>query len=70
MAKNALDKYGLGLASVRFICGTQDVHKQLEEKITHFHRTEDTIIYTSCWDANGGLFEVYDRCFTWFLKIG
>ena len=45
------------MASVRFICGTQDIHKELEDKITHFLGTEDTILYTSCFDANGGLFE-------------
>ena len=56
-AHEALDKYGLGLASVRFICGTQDLHKQLEKKVSDFLRTEDTILYTSCFDANGGLFE-------------
>ncbi len=56
-AKNSLEKYGFGLASVRFICGTQDIHKELEEKITKFYETEDTILYSSCFDANGGLFE-------------
>ncbi|KAL6076175.1 2-amino-3-ketobutyrate coenzyme A ligase [Balamuthia mandrillaris] len=56
--KRYMDKYGLGLASVRFICGTQNIHKELEQKVTSFHRTEDTILYTSCWDANGGLFEI------------
>lgn len=56
-AHDALDKYGLGLASVRFICGTQDIHKQLEKKISDYLKTEDTILYTSCFDANGGLFE-------------
>ncbi|NDV22596.1 glycine C-acetyltransferase [Desulfovibrio sp. JC022] len=55
--KKALDKYGFGLSSVRFICGTQDVHKELEEKISDFLKTEDTILYSSCFDANGGLFE-------------
>jgi len=53
----ALDEWGYGLASVRFICGTQTIHKQLEEKLTTFLGTEDTILYTSCFDANGGLFE-------------
>lgn len=53
----ALDKYGYGLASVRFICGTQDLHKVLEQKISAFYQTEDTILYSSCFDANGGLFE-------------
>jgi glycine C-acetyltransferase len=56
-AHQALDRYGFGLASVRFICGTQDLHKQLEERISQFYRTEDTILYSSCFDANGGLFE-------------
>jgi len=53
----ALDKYGYGMASVRFICGTQTVHKQLEQRISSFLGTEDTILYSSCFDANGGLFE-------------
>lgn len=56
-AKQALDAYGFGMASVRFICGTQDIHKQLEERISAFLGTEDTILYPSCFDANGGLFE-------------
>lgn len=56
-AKRAADTHGAGLASVRFICGTQDIHKQLEEAVTKFHRTEDTILYPSCFDANAGLFE-------------
>jgi len=56
-AKDALDTHGFGLASVRFICGTQDLHKQLEAVISKFFGTEDTILYTSCFDANGGLFE-------------
>ena len=56
-AKDAYDEYGYGLASVRFICGTQDIHKQLEEKVSAFFETEDTILYSSCFDANGGLFE-------------
>ena len=56
-AKESYDKWGYGLSSVRFICGTQQIHKQLEEKITEFLGTEDTILYTSCFDANGGLFE-------------
>jgi glycine C-acetyltransferase len=55
-AKEALDRWGYGLASVRFICGTQDVHKQLEQRISAFLGTEDTILYSSCFDANGGLF--------------
>ena len=56
-AKAALDRWGFGLASVRFICGTQQIHKELEEALTQFHGTEDTILYSSCFDANGGLFE-------------
>src|SRR5256714_9705298 len=56
-AKEAVDRWGYGLASVRFICGTQGVHKQLENKLTEFLGTEDTILYSSCFDANGGLFE-------------
>lgn len=56
-AREGLEKWGYGLASVRFICGTQSLHKQLEQKITEFLGTEDTILYSSCFDANGGLFE-------------
>ena len=56
-AHQALDQYGYGMASVRFICGTQDIHKQLEQSISTFLQTEDTILYSSCFDANGGLFE-------------
>src|SRR5215467_13895155 len=56
-AKAALDQWGYGCASVRFICGTQGVHKQLEAKLSEFLGTEDTILYSSCFDANGGLFE-------------
>jgi len=56
-AHDALDEHGFGMASVRFICGTQDLHKKLEQTISDFHGTEDTILYTSCFDANGGLFE-------------
>ncbi len=56
-AKDGLDSHGFGVASVRFICGTQDIHKQLETKISDFLGTEDTILYPSCFDANGGLFE-------------
>ena len=55
--KRALDRYGYGMASVRFICGTQEEHKQLEKKIANFLRMEDTILYSSCYDANTGLFE-------------
>ena len=56
-AHSALDSHGYGLASVRFICGTQDIHKQLEAKLSEFLGTQDTILYSSCFDANGGLFE-------------
>jgi glycine C-acetyltransferase len=56
-AKNAIDKYGYGMSSVRFICGTQDVHKELEEKLSKFLGTEDTILYAAAFDANGGVFE-------------
>lgn len=56
-AHEGLDKWGYGLSSVRFICGTQEIHKELERKISEFLGTEDTILYTSCFDANGGLFE-------------
>jgi glycine C-acetyltransferase len=56
-ARKAIDEYGFGLSSVRFICGTQDAHKKLEAKISEFVGTEDAILYSSCFDANGGLFE-------------
>lgn len=56
-AKSGLETHGFGMASVRFICGTQDIHKQLETEISGFLGTEDTILYPSCFDANGGLFE-------------
>ncbi len=56
-AHEGLDKWGYGMASVRFICGTQGIHKRLEAKLSEFLGTEDTILYTSCWDANGGVFE-------------
>src|SRR6266571_8063322 len=56
-AKEALDRWGYGMASVRFICGTQEVHKELERALTEFLGTEDTILYSSCFDANGGIFE-------------
>ena len=56
-AKDGIDQWGHGLSSVRFICGTQSIHRTLEEKISEFLGTEDTILYTSCFDANGGLFE-------------
>ncbi|MCP4806711.1 MAG: glycine C-acetyltransferase [Proteobacteria bacterium] len=56
-AKSTMDDHGFGMSSVRFICGTQDIHKELERKISAFLETDDTILYTSCFDANGGLFE-------------
>ena len=56
-AKSALDDHGYGMSSVRFICGTTDLHKELEKKIARFFRTEDTILYAACFDANGGVFE-------------
>src|ERR1700676_1789245 len=56
-AKEALDTHGFGMASVRFICGTQDIHKDLEDELTRFLGPEDTILYPSAFDANGGLFE-------------
>ncbi len=57
-AKEAIDRWGFGMASVRFICGTQEIHKELEQRISEFLGTDDTILYPSCFDANGGLFEV------------
>ena len=56
-ARDALERWGYGMASVRFICGTQEIHKQLEAALSAFLGAEDTILYSSCWDANGGLFE-------------
>ncbi len=56
-AKDTLDSHGFGMSSVRFICGTQDIHKELEQKISDFYGTEDTILYAACFDANGGIFE-------------
>src|SRR6184192_3242697 len=56
-AREALDRWGYGLSSVRFICGTQSIHKQLEARLSEFLGAEDTILYSSCFDANGGLFE-------------
>ena len=56
-AKKAIDTHGFGMSSVRFICGTQDIHKELEERIAAFHETEDTILYAAAFDANGGVFE-------------
>src|SRR5690606_20732217 len=56
-AKKALDEYGFGMASVRFICGTLDIHKELETRLSAFTGMDDTILYSSCFDANAGLFE-------------
>jgi glycine C-acetyltransferase len=56
-AKEAMDTHGFGMSSVRFICGTQDIHKELEKRIAHFYKTEDTILYAAAFDANGGVFE-------------
>lgn len=56
-AKDAMDSHGFGMSSVRFICGTQDIHKDLEQKVADFYGTEDTILYAACFDANGGIFE-------------
>lgn len=56
-AKDAMDTHGFGMSSVRFICGTQDIHKELEQKISDFYETEDTILYAACFDANAGIFE-------------
>ena len=56
-AKDTMDAHGYGMSSVRFICGTQDIHKQLEERIANFYTTEDTILYAAAFDANGGVFE-------------
>lgn len=56
-AKDTMDSHGFGMSSVRFICGTQDIHKELEQKISAFYGTEDTILYAACFDANGGIFE-------------
>src|SRR5690349_24764871 len=56
-AKRAIDSHGYGMSSVRFICGTQDIHKELERKLAEFSGTEDTILYAACFDANGGVFE-------------
>ncbi len=60
-AKEALDKRGFGMSSVRFICGTQDLHIELEKKIAEFFGTEDSILYAACFDANGGVFEPLSR---------
>ena len=56
-ARKTLDTHGYGMSSVRFICGTQDIHKELEAKLSKFTGTEDTILYAACFDANGGVFE-------------
>ena len=56
-AKDVMDSHGFGMSSVRFICGTQDIHKELEHKISDFYQTDDTILYAACFDANGGVFE-------------
>ena len=56
-AKDAMDSHGFGMSSVRFICGTQDIHKQLEAAVSKYFQTEDTILYAACFDANGGVFE-------------
>ena len=56
-AKDTIDTHGFGVSSVRFICGTQDIHKKLESKIAEFYQTEDTILYAAAFDANGGVFE-------------
>ncbi|HSM62580.1 MAG TPA: glycine C-acetyltransferase, partial [Gillisia sp.] len=56
-AKDTMDSHGFGMSSVRFICGTQDIHKELEQKVADFYGTEDTILYAACFDANGGIFE-------------
>ena len=56
-AKDTMDTHGFGMSSVRFICGTQDIHKELEQKIANFYGTEDTILYAAAFDANGGVFE-------------
>src|SRR5678809_732001 len=56
-AHKAIDSHGYGMSSVRFICGTQDLHKELEAEISHFLGTDDTILYVACFDANGGIFE-------------
>ena len=67
-AKDAIDSHGYGVSSVRFICGTQDVHKQLESAIAQFFGTEDTILYAACFDANGGVFEPL-LTEQWYLNV-
>ena len=66
-AKETLDTHGFGMSSVRFICGTQDIHKKLEQKIADFYGTEDTILYAAAFDANGGVFE--PLLYILFLKV-
>ena len=61
-AKDSYDNWGYGLASVRFICGTQTIHKTLEKKVSEFLGMEETILYAACFDANGGLFETILKC--------
>lgn len=56
--QKAISTHGAGMSSVRFICGTQDIHQTLEQKLAKFHSREDAILYAACFDANGGLFEV------------
>ena len=68
-ARDSYAKYGYGMSSVRFICGTQTVHKELEHALSEFLGTEDTILYSSCFDANGGLFETWHKM-TAMLKSG
>lgn len=62
--KKAMDSHGAGMSSVRFICGTQDIHKALEKKIAEFHGREDAILYAACFDANAGFFEVIASVFS------
>ncbi|VDN30560.1 unnamed protein product [Gongylonema pulchrum] len=67
--KDTLDSHGAGMSSVRFICGTQDLHRTLEQKIAHFHGRDDAILYAACFDANGGLFEVLTSKFWQIYQI-
>jgi glycine C-acetyltransferase len=60
-SQDAIESHGYGMSSVRFICGTQDIHKDLEAKISNFLGMEDTILYAACFDANGGVFEPYSQ---------
>ena len=66
-AKDTMDTHGFGVSSVRFICGTQDIHKDLESKIAEFYQTEDTILYAAAFDANGGVFEPLSQSLLGFL---